>query len=420
VTYPDDWRPRVVVCGTGFGRTYLSALSRPGMPFELVGILARGSARSLDCARKYQVPLYTEAAALPGDVDVACVVVNAGLNGGRGAELATELMSRGIHVLQEHPLHQAELAACLRQARRSGVVYHLNSHYVHLPAVACFIRACRRLIEHQPPVFIDAITSFQVLYPLADILGQTLGGIRRWSVTAMQQQPDAAARVLRCVNVDFGGVPVTLRIQNQLDPGRRDNGPHVMHRVTLATEGGNLLLASTQGPVMWNPRLHMPADYPDAVTVAACSAGDLDLPSARFLTEPAMRSYRDVIGDEWPQAVAKALLGLRQAILAGEDPLPGGQYHLAVCRLVADITAHLGRPEIMVTGEPDILSADAAVRGALPLPPESAAGELRPGSAAGEQPRQTVGEISASGDRVVTGGPVVETNGNALAPQQRG
>ncbi|MBV9449451.1 MAG: Gfo/Idh/MocA family oxidoreductase [Streptosporangiaceae bacterium] len=360
---PGEWRPRVLICGTGFGRVYLSAVRRPGMPFELAGILARGSRRSVACAQRYQVPLYTEVDALPGGLELACVVVNAGINGGRGAELAQELMSRGMHVLQEHPLDQSELAACLRQARRSGVMYQVNSHYIHVPAVECFIRAARRLTERQAPLFVDAISSFQVLYTLIDILGQVLGGIRPWSLT-VAPEPAGAPAVLRSVNVDLGGVPVSLRIQNQLDPRRRDNGPHIMHRVTLATEGGNLLLATTQGPVLWNPRLHMPEDYPQAVTVRESAAGHLDLPSVRCLTASAGPSYRDVIADEWPLAVARSLTGLRAAILAGGDPLTGGRYHLAVSRLVAAITAQLGRPEVRAAGDPAILEAAEAVAGA--------------------------------------------------------
>jgi thiazolinyl imide reductase len=349
----DGWRPRVIVCGTGFGRTYLAALRRRGMPFELAGILARGSQRSRACAGYYGVPLYTSPEELPPDIEVACVVVNAAPNGGRGAELAQDLMARGIHVLQEHPLHQAELAACLRQAHRNGVVYHLNSHYVNVDTVACFIRAARRLIEHQRPVFVDALTSFQVLYPLMDILGQVLGGVRPWSLTA---RPPAGG-VLRSVDGIIGGVPVTLRIQNQIDPRNRDNGPHIMHRVTLATEGGNLLLANTHGPVLWSPRLHMPADYSDAVTVADSAAGHLDLPGVSCLTSPEVPSHREVIGQEWPLAAGRALLALRDAVLAGQDPLPLGQHQLAICRLVADVSDQIGRPEVVPSGEPLIAEA---------------------------------------------------------------
>jgi thiazolinyl imide reductase len=372
-----DWVPRVVVCGTGFGRVYLSALRRQGMPFELTGILARGSARSQACARHYQVPLYTEAGQLPA-TDIACVVVNAGLNGGRGAELAQDLLARGVHVLQEHPLLGTELSGCLRQARRSGVVYHLNTNYVHVDAVACFIGAARRLLDRQAPLFIDALSNFGVLYTLADILGQALGGVRPWSLTASQQPPGRAAEVLRTVNGMLRGIPATLRIQNQIHPGQRDSGPHIMHRVTLATEGGNLLLANTQGPVLWSPKLHMPADYPDAVSIDASSAAHLDLPSVTCLTGSAVPSYRQVIGDQWPQAAGRALLELRRAIIEDEDPLPRGQYHLALCELTADITAQLGPPELATAGPPEIMQANALVCGAAGTPAGQPSSQLSP------------------------------------------
>lgn len=355
------WRPRVVVCGTGFGRVYLAALRRKDMPFQLTGILARGSERSRECARHYGVPLLRSIDELPDGTEVACVVVSAAINGGRGAVLAQQLMARGIHVIQEHPLHQAELAECLRQARRYGTIYHLNSHYVHVAAVDSFIQAARRLLERQRPLFADVITSFQVLYPLADILGRIFGGVRPWSLVA---SGSAGSQVLRGVAGTICEVPVTLRIQHQIDPENRDNGPHLLHRVTLAVPGGNLLLANTHGPVLWNPRLHMPADYRNAVTVDGSAAGHLDLPSAICLTPPGLPSHRQVVAAEWPAAVARALLGLRAAVLAAEDPMPRGQYCLALCRLVADITGQLGTPEVTPSGDPEIAVATAAARGA--------------------------------------------------------
>jgi pyochelin biosynthesis protein PchG len=357
----ESWRPRVVVCGTGFGRTYLAGLRRPGLPVELVGILARGSERSHACARHYEVPLYTDPDQLPSTVDIACVVVSSGLNGGRGAELAQRLMERDIHILQEHPLHHTELANCLRQARRRGVVYHINTHYVHVEAVARFIRAARALLAEQRPAFIDAVTGFQVLYPLLDILGRALGGLRPWSLTGY---PATGTEVLRTVDGTLAGVPATLRIQNQLQATEKDNGAHVMHRVTLATEGGDLLLANTHGPVLWSPRLHMPPDYPEVVTIGGSVAEELDLPSAACLSAAAVPTYRTVIGQEWPDAVARAVLCLRRTILAGEDGLSEGQYQLAVSRLFADITGQLGRPQLVSNRAPRILEAYAVVTGA--------------------------------------------------------
>jgi pyochelin biosynthesis protein PchG len=353
------WRPRVVVCGTGFGRIYLSALRRPGLPFELAGIVARGSRRSRDCAREYGVALYSDVDDLPSTVDIACVVVGAGINGGPGAQLAQRLMERGIHVLQEHPLHHGELAACLRRARERRVQYQLNTQYVHMTVIRRFIGAARRLLLRQPALFVDALTSFQVLYTLFDILGQALGGVRPWSFDGTP----TGSGVLRTLTGTFAGVPVTLRVQNQLDPAERDNGGHIAHRVTLATEGGNLLLANTHGPVLWNPRLHMPADDQDAVTMAASPAAHLDLPATSFVGPPAASSQREVIRDEWPLACARALLHLRRAILAGEDPLPLGQRHLALCQVTAAATERLGPPALHHPPEPRIAQATAAVTG---------------------------------------------------------
>lgn len=342
------WRPRVVVCGTGFGRIYLSALRRPGMPFELAGLVARGSPRSRACAQHYDVPLYPEVDDLPSDVDIAAVVVSAGINGGPGAQLAQRLMQRGIHVLQEHPLHHDELAACLRQARAHRVLYHVTSHYVHLDAVRRFTTAAQRLTRQQPAVFVDALSSFQVLYTLFDILYEALGGIRPWSFPT----PAAPGRPLSTLDGTFAGTPVTLRVQNELDPAERDNGGHIAHRITLGTEAGNLLLAATNGPVLWSPRLHMPAQYADAVSVAECAAAELDLPSSTVLGPPHAPSHRQAIGEDWPQAAARALYGLRTAILTGADPLPAGQRHLTLSRLVAEATARLGPPILRHSAPP--------------------------------------------------------------------
>jgi pyochelin biosynthesis protein PchG len=344
---------RVVVCGTGFGRIYLAALRRPGMPFELAGILARGSPRSRACAEQHGVPLYTDPDRLPAGIDVACVVVSAGINGGPGARLSQRLLARGIHVLQEHPLHQDELAACLREAHRSRVVYHLNTHYVHVEAVRRFLAAARRLAGRQPVLFVDALCSFLTLNPMFDVLGQALGSPQRCSFPG----PTSGGGVYRGLDGVIAGVPVSLRVQNQLAAGNRDNGAHLLFRIALGSEGGHLLLASPHGPVLWHPRPHMPEAYRDAVSVEATVDADLDLPSVSCLGPDRAPSYRRILEEEWPAATARALLDLRSSILGGEDPRPRGQYQLALCRLTAEVTGRLGPPELLRTPEPQVVGA---------------------------------------------------------------
>lgn len=363
-------RPRVVVCGTRFGRVYLAAFRQRDFPFELAGIVARGSERSRACAERYGVPLYSSPGEVPDDVSIACVVVSAAMNGGRGTDLAKAFLARGIHVLQEHPLHHDELADCLAFARRHGVVYRMNTHYVHVAPVHRFIAAARELLSHQDPVFVDAMCAFPVTYSLADILGRALGRLQPWRFAEpvplarpLRQASDAAAP-FRGLDGVVGGVPLTLRIQNQLHPTDPDNYYHLFHRISLGTEGGNLTLVNTHGPVLWTPRPHMPADVKNGAEPEDSAAEYLRYPSATVLGPPESPIWREIMGSLWPRAVGRALGELQQAIGAAEDPLRHGQYHLSLCRLVQDLTGQCGQPEFIRDQAPRPLPADWLVAAA--------------------------------------------------------
>lgn len=365
---------RVVVVGALFGQVYLRAFGLPGLPFELAGILARGSDRSRGVADHHGVPLFTDIDQIPDDVRMACVVVRGGLLGGPGVELSKALMARGIHVIQEHPLHHDELADCLREARRHRVTYHLNPFYTNTAPVRRFIGAATALLRKQRPLYLDAACGFQVAYSLLDIIGQVLGKVRPWSLGELAPTPADLAHVtdldvpFRSLDGVIGGVPVTLRIQNQMDPADPDNYAHLMHRVILGTEAGNLELVGTHGPVVWSPRPDFPRavrdpaadphfDYrnPDAEALAS----HLEVPSAGVLGPAATPGYREIFESVWPAGVAHALLRLRRDALAGDPASRRGQYHLTLCQLWQDITARLGPPELVKAPPPTLLDAGA-------------------------------------------------------------
>ncbi|WP_344968408.1 Gfo/Idh/MocA family oxidoreductase [Salinactinospora qingdaonensis] len=361
-------RPRVVVCGTKFGQVYLEAFRDPSLPFDLVGVLGQGSARSTSVARHYGVPLFTDVDELPDDVDMACVVVRGGLLGGPGVDIAKRLMSRGIHVVQEHPLHYDELADCLRHARQNRVVYHLNSFYPHQAPVRRFIAAARELLGRQRARYVDGACGFQVAYAMLDILGQSLGGVRPWGLA---DPPEPSSRLAGMLNkgldVPFrsldgvvAGVPLTLRVHNQLDPADPDGYAHLMHRVTIATEAGALTLVDTHGPTVWCPRPDFPKEvresdvrphFQDSPNVFGDHGDHFDVPSTVVLGPATAPSYRAAFESVWPAGVARALDELWQAAQRGDSPLPRGQYHLGLCQLWQDITAKLGPPDL-VRAEP--------------------------------------------------------------------
>lgn len=357
-------RPRVVICGTKFGRVYLAAFTDPSFPFELAGVLARGSERSSACAESYGVPLFEKSDDLPADIDIACVVVSAGINGGKGAELAQALMDRGINVLQEHPLHHGELAACLRSARTNGVSYHLNTHYIHLEPVRHLLGAARRLFDRQQPLFVDAVCAIQVTYPLLDILGQALGRVRPCAFNAAPVATEELLSIcdqpppFRSLDGAIGGTPLGLRVQNQLDPSDPDNHAHLLHRITFGTEGGQLTLLNTHGPVFWTPRPHLPRGEA-FVSLHELDGAQLDYPTAEPLGAACAPSYREILRSIWPAGIRRALVELRTAITGDDDTMRRGQYHLTLCRVWQDLTGLLGYPELMSRSEPALLPAAA-------------------------------------------------------------
>lgn len=265
----------VVVCGTRFGEHYLAALTcaehlwsvRPAqLPrYRLAGIVARGSARSRALAAKLAVPLYTDVAQLPSNIDIACVVVRSAIVGGDGSSLARSLLSKGIHVLQEHPVHPTDIVRLRALAAQQGKRYHVNTFYPHLPAGKRFIDYARRSASERPPAFIEITTSLQLLYSSLDIVCRALGKSTPFACSeplAMQGAlaDYAAPWPFRAIQGLIGGVPFSLNLQTWLDPHDPDHHSLVMHKIAIGGPEGNVLLANSYGPVVWSHPIYAP-DY---------------------------------------------------------------------------------------------------------------------------------------------------------------
>ncbi|SOD62664.1 thiazolinyl imide reductase [Streptomyces zhaozhouensis] len=361
---PGPDRPlRTVVAGTNFGRFYLDAV-RAHPAFTLVGVLSRGGARSREAADRLGVPCHSAVDDLPEEVDAACVVVPSAVMGGPGTELGQALLRRGVHVLQEHPLHPDELADSLRLARTAGRQFRVNTHYPHVASVRRFLRAAAGLRSRQRVLFVDAASPVHVLAPLLDILGRALGGLRPWRLGDPAPVPEevrAAAdgeAPVRLLHGAVRGVPLTLRVHHQLHPGDRDNHALFWHRVSVGTEGGVLTLADTHGPVLWQPRLHSPRDEGHRLVFrAGPGAEGLALPVSETLDDAPPPRFDEVFSAWWPEAFGIALTEFADAIGAGGDPLRAAGHDLAVFAMWRDLMARLGPPELVRPATPTPLAA---------------------------------------------------------------
>lgn len=332
---------RTVVCGSRFGARYAEALAAdPGT--ELVGLLGRGSARTRELAGRLGVPAAQRIEDLP-PAEAACVVVGTGLAGGAGSTLARELIERGIAVLQEHPVPDSELAETLSLARRRGVAYRVSSLHPGLPAPSRFATAARALGR---PVFADAVCAVPMSYVLLDVLAGALRGLRPFACAA-PPLPDPVAALstapppLRCVQAVAGGVPLTLRVQNQLHEADPESHMHIPVRITLGFPTGVLTLVDLHGPVLWAAR-------PDTRGAGGPGTGPLGPAEAPGFGEAARTL--------WPDGVRRSVAALREDVRTGADPMRAGRHHLAVASAWQQLYDAVGYPEEITGDLPDPLT----------------------------------------------------------------
>lgn len=169
----------IIVYGSRFGQFYLEALKRM-KGIKIVGLLAKGSDRSYECARYYNIPLYTSLDEVEERVDVACVAVKTGALGGEGANIAKQLLRKGINVLLEQPVHYKELGECYKIAQNQKVYFGVGNLYLNLPAVQNFIRNVHIVSKTEKIAYINVDLATQVSYPVISILGEVLQTLRPW------------------------------------------------------------------------------------------------------------------------------------------------------------------------------------------------------------------------------------------------
>lgn len=163
-------RMRVLVCGSNYARAYLAALACEPRKYQLTGILARGSDRSSQVAALSGVPLYLSTDELPDQIDLACAAMSSA-----AWPVVLRLIRRGIHVLCEHPCPPGALKKALTLAQKHNVQFHVNGHFVNLPAPKAFIGDCQRNRQRARPELIEVMCTDRSLYATLDILMSAMG-----------------------------------------------------------------------------------------------------------------------------------------------------------------------------------------------------------------------------------------------------
>ncbi|MBQ7433958.1 MAG: Gfo/Idh/MocA family oxidoreductase [Lachnospiraceae bacterium] len=328
---------KVIVCGTTFGQIYLEAIK--GNPdLELAGIMAQNSERSNLTAEKYHVPLFQSIEELPEDIDMAFVVIRSSCLGGPGTEIAKRLLEKGIHVLQEHPVHYKDIEDLAKIANRQKKVYLVGNLYKHMEQVKNFILCARELNEKNELLYMRAAFSSQVSYPAMDILLEALpAGV---GLTLENQMECGGFQIL---TGKMKGVPFTFEIHHEVNPKDPNNNMNFMHEIEFLYAAGRLLLSNTFGPLLWYPKMN--TDIPHAI--------DRNYPpymlenSGICLGSMGCERFQDVLETIWPIAVGQDVKLMEQTV---ENRVVMGkslQKEMAVAKLWNQITSEIGYAQIV-------------------------------------------------------------------------
>ncbi len=319
---------KAVVVGSTFGSVYAEGI-RIADNVELAGIVGRGSKRSSSLAAMYDVPFFEGVDSIPADIDLACVVVRSALVGGDGVEISRSLLERGIHVIQEQPMHSSEVLDLTKFAAEHGCRFMLNGFYPYLDSIRCFVDAASSLRKRCGLLAIDATACVQVAYPFVEVVGKVAGSLHPFKLNRV-----ACAGPFDILVGNVGGIPLTVRYQNEMDSSDPDNNAIALMRINAYSDEGVLSLHDVYGDVVWSPRFQVGKAAADSSNLSSAEDARIDI------LHKGAETYDSILAEQWPKGIANML----SERLEERNPLSTTQFQVSACLAWQEFTSTLGAP----------------------------------------------------------------------------
>ena len=304
-----DRKWKVILCGASFGQFYMEALHRLSEHFEVVGLYARESERNVNCAKTYNIKLYTELLDIPEDVELAIVVMRSGILGGIGNDVVKHFLSNGIHVIQEFPIHPEDVEQHYKLARKNNVNYYIGDFYLKLPQVIKFIKIAKLINVYTPILHIQMGMAVQLSFPAVMMLREILDNknIKLKCVTNNET-------MFQVLVGNAGETSLTFEVQSEMDLLDPDSSMCMFQSVTLIYESGRLILDDPFGPIYWYPRVKtstsLYVDGKPGKTIPKPSGMQV----ATQLGNYEAVDYVDIQGRLWIEAIQKDLMNMLSGI----------------------------------------------------------------------------------------------------------
>ena len=192
--------------------------------------------------------------------------------------------------------------------------------------------------------YINAECSVHVLFPLIDILGRAIGGLRPWKFERVEETYKNSPFCI--IYGSIYNIPICINVQNQMDPSDPENSVLLFHKISLYTECGNLTMIGTNSDIMWEPRIRK------------CIAADggfhleaddeyLDLPVYEEMHNDEGKCFREMFSDTWPDSIKLFLEDFYRDFYLGKKMDSNAQFLISVCQAWKDLGNSIGSANII-------------------------------------------------------------------------
>ncbi|HAU87839.1 MAG TPA: thiazolinyl imide reductase [Lachnospiraceae bacterium] len=336
-------KKKVIVCGTGFGKVYLNAIERME-DYEIAGILGTGSKRTMELAKTFAVPCFTDPEDKNIEADCACVIVPNASGGGNGTAIAKAFLDRGIPTLLEHPAHEREIVACLKSSKT--VPFMLNPFYRYISPVRRFLEAAAIIGKQAALINASLECAIHVLYDGLDMLGCAIGDVTSWKLGSVASIPKrkACGGGNKTLGAVIGDTPVMITVNTEVDKNDPDHPLHLYHRIELTFSTGRLCLVNTHGPVVWMPFLRIPRNQNETMELERLG-DEMKIPSGIIIGKGTAPTIVETFEEVWTGGVSRALEELMGQ--GRNKKMQMAQFQIFISRLWSEVCQAVGYSEFV-------------------------------------------------------------------------
>lgn len=292
---------KVMVCGAASGQFCLEAVASCSERFVLAGFYRLKDKSVERYSELCEVSLYSDVDEVPEGVDIAYIADEDKLLSEEKATLAIKLLEKGINVILEQPIQYKDLVACLQAAKTKKLVFMVNDINDNLKAASAFVDRIKQLLDKQKPLYIDAALDRDNIYSFFYMLLKALPVTRPFEIISVAKE----LKEITVVSARIAQIPMLLRIYNHGINNAEKHFLQLSQRVSIGVEGGNLLLAGANGPIIWEtsiPDIKKEGNLKDS----GCS-GYLFENNTEVIWKSDTQSYKQIFFSAWTASLVQTL-----------------------------------------------------------------------------------------------------------------